>query len=173
MQGLEHLSEVRVMQARLAGDAAPQIAILAGILEPMKGYTRHRSRNYGSATPFNRLVDAIPPESETARQFRNEADRVLSGADAGGIRKQLAMWRENARMLAPKLASNPLLAEVVEVAATVEELCAFGLEALESHPDASRIRAMLAAIDHDSAPNAEMLIQIAPAIRKIVQARSN
>jgi len=33
--------------------------------------------------------------------------------------------------------------------------------------------AMLAAIDADSRPKAEMLIQIAPAIRKIVQARAN
>jgi hypothetical protein len=50
LQGLQHLSEIRLMQARLAGsfDPAP-LAVLASILEPMKGYSRHRTRlaNFG------------------------------------------------------------------------------------------------------------------------------
>ena len=96
-------------------------------------------------------------------------DRVLSGADPAGIRRQLTAWRDNSHALAPKLASNPLLAEDVEVANAVEELCSFGLEALENHPDAARMNAMLAAIENDTKPKAEMIIQIAPAIRQIVQ----
>src|SRR5581483_3034823 len=71
-QGIQHLSEVRAMQLRLAGDAADQVAMLASILEPMKGYTRHRAKKYGSLVPFNRLVDAIPPESDAARDFAAE-----------------------------------------------------------------------------------------------------
>ena len=64
LQGMRHLSEIRLMQARLAGsfDPAP-LAILASILEPMKGYSRHRTQKFSSIFPFNRLVDAIPPES--------------------------------------------------------------------------------------------------------------
>jgi hexosaminidase len=168
-QGLEHLQEIRVMQARLAGDDAPQLAILASILEPMKGYTRHRARKYGSATPFHRLVDSIPPESDAAREFREEVNR----GDATAVRKHLTEWRDNAHAMVPKLAGNPLLAEDVEVANAIEELCSFGLEALDAHPDASRVQVMLSVVGSDSKPKAEMLIQIAPAIRKMVDARSN
>ncbi|MBZ5603874.1 MAG: family 20 glycosylhydrolase [Acidobacteriia bacterium] len=164
-QGLEHLQEIRVMQERLAPDAAPQVAILASILEPMKGYTRHRARKYGSLVPFNRLVDAIPPESDAAREFADETDRAV-------MRRKLAGWRDNARAVTPKLAANPMLAEIVEVANAIEELCSIGLEALDSHPAPERAQAMLAIIDRDSKPKAEMLIQIAPSIRKIVDPNS-
>jgi hexosaminidase len=170
LQGLGHNESIRRMQARIAGDAAPEVAMLASILEPMKGYTRHRSRKYGSATPFNRLVDAIPPESNAAREFRDDVDR---GADPTNIRRRLIEWRDNAHALAPGLARNPLLAEDVEVAAAVEELCSIALEALDSRPNAARVTEMLAAIERDSKPKAEMLIQIAPAVRKLVQASTN
>ena len=77
LQGMQHLSEIRLMQARLAGafDPAP-LAMFASILEPMKGYSRHRTQKFSSIFPFNRLVDAIPPESDAAREFRDAVDHV-------------------------------------------------------------------------------------------------
>ncbi len=172
-QGLQHREEIRVMQERLAGDYAPHLAVLASVLEPMKGYTRHRSRKYGSDTAFNRLVDSIAPESDAARVFADDVDRVIAGADSSTIRRELTAWRDNARDIAPLLAKNPLLAEDVEVARAVEEICSIGLETLDAkRPDAARFQAMLAAIDNDAKPKAEMLIQIAPAVRRLVAARS-
>ena len=69
----------------------------------------------------------------------------------------------------PILQSNALLTEDIEVANAVAELCSIGFEALGPKPDAARVRAMLAAIDADSKPKAEMLIQIAPGILKLAQ----
>jgi hexosaminidase len=166
LQGMRHLSEIRLMQARLAGsfDPAP-LAILASILEPMKGYSRHRTQKFSSIFPFNRLVDAIPPESEAARKFRDAVDR----SDLDLVRPRLIDWRANATAVLPILQSNSLLTEDLEVANAVAELCSIGLEALGPKPDAVRVQAMLAAIDADSKPKAEMLIQIAPGILKLVQ----
>lgn len=164
MQGLQHREEIRVMQERLAGDDAPELAMLANILEPMKGYTRHRSRKYGSETPFNRLVDSIAPESEAARVFANDVDR----GDWDQVRGKLIEWRDNARAVRPVLAKNPLLAEDVEVSNAIEELCSIGLSALDGRADPK----MLTKIDDDAKPKAEMLIQIAPAVRKLVSVRS-
>jgi hexosaminidase len=166
LQGMQHLNEIRLMQARLAGtvDPAP-LAMLASILEPMKGYSRHRTQKFSSIFPFNRLVDAIPPESEAARKFRDAVDR----SDLDLVRPRLIDWRANATAVLPILQSNSLLTEDLEVANAVAELCSIGLEALGPKPDAVRVQAMLAAIDADSKPKAEMLIQIAPGILKLVQ----
>jgi hypothetical protein len=62
----------------------------------------------------------------------------------------------------PMLQSNADLAEIGEVAKTVADLCSIGLDALDGKPDGSRIA-------DDSKPKAEMLIQIAPGIQKLVQ----
>lgn len=173
VQGLQHREEIHLMQERLAGNDTPKLAILASILEPMKGYTRHRSRKYGSGTAFNRLVDSIPPESDAARKFGADVDQALAGSDSNEVRQRLILWRDNARAIAPIMEKNSLLAEDVEVANAVEELASLGLEAMDAkRPDPARIQAMLSAIDNDSKPKAEMLIQIAPAIRKLVLARS-
>jgi hexosaminidase len=166
IQGMQHRQQIRVMQERLVGDSSPELAMLASILEPLKGYARHRGKKYGSASAFNRLVDSIAPESEAAREFQN----LTNGAS---IRARLILWRDNARSIGPKLAANPLLKEDVEAAAAVEELCSMGLEALDGHPDAGRVQGMLARIDEDSKPEAEMTIAIAPAIRKMVEARAH
>ena len=166
LQGLQHLSEIRLMQARLAGsfDPAP-LAMFASILEPMKGYSRHRTQKFSSIFPFNRLVDAIPPESDAAREFRDAVDHN----DLDYVRARLTEWRKNAGTVLPTLQSNGLLTEDIEVANAVADLCSIGLEALGPKPDAARVQAMLAAVDADSKPKAEMLIQIAPGILKLVQ----
>jgi hexosaminidase len=166
LQGMQHLSEIRLMQARLAGsfDPAP-LAMFASILEPMKGYSRHRTQQFSSIFPFNRLVDAIPPESDAAREFRDAVDR----GDMDYVRARLTEWQKNVTNVLPILQSNSLLTEDIEVANAVGELCSIGLEALGPKPDAAREQAMLAAIDAASKPKAEMLIQIAPGISKLVE----
>jgi hexosaminidase len=166
LQGLQHLGEIRLMQARLAGTFDPEpLAMLGSVLEPMKGYTRHRVQKFGSLTAFNRLVDAIPPESEAARKFNDAVDRK----DLDYVRARLTEWRGNVDRVLPTLKSNALLTEDVDVATAVGELCSIGLEALGPKPDAARVQAMLAAIDADSKPKAEMLIAIAPGVLKLVQ----
>ena len=61
--GLTHRSNYRPMLERLMDEhPAERLKILADILEPVRGYARGEAREYTSATPLNRLVDAVRPE---------------------------------------------------------------------------------------------------------------
>lgn len=179
-QGLKHRSELRLMQKRLAGDAPVEpLAMLASLLEPIKGYARHRSRDYTTLTPYNRLVDAIAPESDSSRKFRDTVDRFLAGssrdaAAAGELRARLTAWQSNVARVLPILQKNHLLADDVAVANAVNDLCGIGLEALETTQsgkpaDAAWVQSKLATVDDDAKPHDEMLIQFAPGVRKLVE----
>ncbi|MGI8960949.1 MAG: beta-N-acetylhexosaminidase [Bryobacteraceae bacterium] len=177
--GLTQCSNLELMRQRLAGtDPVKPLDEFASVLEPVKGYSRHAEK-YTSFTPLNRLVDSISPESNTAREFRNAADRYLAGprqeADAEILRKELATWSDTAKAVRRTLASNSLLLEDIPVADSLVRLCQSGQEALSSlnsrHPANSDWKQRnLAAIGDAAKPQADMLIQIAPAIQKLVDA---
>ncbi|MGD0580922.1 MAG: hypothetical protein ABSC08_18600, partial [Bryobacteraceae bacterium] len=81
----------------------------------------------------------------------------------------------NVPAVLPLLESNALLEETVPVARSVEELCRIGQEALGllavgKRADAAWTQEHLAAVDAAAKAKAEMLIQIAPGIRKLVVA---
>ncbi|MGD0579979.1 MAG: family 20 glycosylhydrolase, partial [Bryobacteraceae bacterium] len=106
---LRQRSGLRLMRARLAGTAPTHpLEVFASILEPVKGYKRieDKSKNYNSLTPFNRLVDSIPPESDTAREFRNTVDVYLAGGPdsqrtEAALRSQLQRWSDNVPAVLP------------------------------------------------------------------------
>jgi hypothetical protein len=107
------------------------------------------------------LVDAIPPESDAAREFREAVDR----GDVDYVRARLTEWRRNVGTVLPMLQSNAALAEIVDVANAVSDLCSIGLAALDGKADGSRIA-------EDSKARAEMVIQIAPGIQKLVDGQN-
>lgn len=173
--GLTHRSGLLLMRQRLAG-AMPvhPLNLFAEILEPVKGYERHRN-GWGAAMPFNRLVDAIPPESQAAREFSDAVDRYRAAptpAAADVLRKKLTAWMDNTSAVRPMLESNSLLVEDLPLADPVAALCRAGLEALSyraaSAPADWKPRA-LAAVKDSSAHRANLLIAIAPAIQKLVE----
>lgn len=173
--GLTHRSSLALMRRRLAGSMpVGPLNEFAEILEPVKGYERHRG-GWGAGTPFNRLVDAIPPESDAARQFNDAVDRYLttpSAAAAEALRNQLAAWMQNATALRPMLESHSLLAEDLPVADAVASLCRTGIEALsyatQPAPADWKPRSV-AGVKDASAHRAYLLIAIAPAIEKLVE----
>jgi hexosaminidase len=130
--GLAQRSNLELMLHRLAGPDTSSLQTFASALEPVKGYERHRN-HYGASSSFNRLVDAIPPESDPAREFRNAADRYLATptpTEADRLRKQLAAWSGNAADIRPLLESNSLLTEDLPIADGLTTLCRVGDEAL-------------------------------------------
>jgi hypothetical protein len=75
----------------------------------------------------------------------------------------------------PLLESNSVLDETVPVAHSVEDLCRIGREALVllaqgKRADAAWTKKRLAAVDEAAKAKAELLIQIAPGIRELVNA---
>lgn len=166
--GLAQRASLELMMRRLVGpgpDIGP-LHVFASALEPVKGYERHRN-HYGASSSFNRLVDAIPPESDKARAFRNAVDRYLAAptpVQANQLRNQLAAWLESTTQIRTLLQTNSLLSEDLPVADALAALCHIGDDALSGKT------ASAAAIKDATAHHAGLLIAIAPAIQKLVDA---
>jgi len=81
--GLTHRSVSRHMLQRLAGSASPAefaaLRTLADVIEPVKDYTREQTApaEPTSATPMNRVVDAVPLESDAGRRFVEMLDQFV------------------------------------------------------------------------------------------------
>jgi len=164
--GLGQKSNLELMLRRLAGSGADFGALktFASALEPVKGYERHRA-HYGASSSFNRLVDAIPPESNAAREFRDAVDRYLGAPDpagAAGLQAKLKSWSDAVSKVRPLLVSNSLLNEDLPVADDLAELCRLGSEALTNSAPSP------AALKDASAHHAGLLIAIEPAVRKLL-----
>ncbi len=175
--GLTQRTNLTLMLRRLAGPAADigPLRTFASTLEPVKGYERHRN-HYGASSAFNNLVDAIPPESDTARKFRDAVDRYLaapSPAEANRLRAELTAWSANAANIRPMLETNSLLREDLPVADSLTTLCKTGTEALTyatTAPPSDWKQQATAAMKDATAHHAAMLIAIASAIQKLVDA---
>ena len=178
--GLLHQTDYRAMLERLAAGADAQpLRTLAEVLEPVKGYSRTRSRTYDTTTTLNRLVDGVRPESEAGRDFARIAQRFLnqsaSADDISQMRRRLSSWQENDQRLEPLLESSPLLAEVVPLSQNLTSVAAAGLRALDYlsaggvAPAAWRDQ-QLALLKEAEKPQAEMLNTIVPSVEKLVEA---
>jgi hexosaminidase len=188
-QGLGQRTIPRRMRERLASTStaeggAPALDTFAEVLEPVKEYTRADAvGGYTQSTPLNRLVDSVPPESDDARRFRALVDHYLANrqanmADLAAIKAQLVRWSNNIPQVMPVLTSNALLRETVPVANNLQQIINAGLEALDylksgkaATPDwvRERVTVLVAAAKQ----KAELLIQIEPGVRKLVEAASH
>ncbi|HUX50906.1 MAG TPA: family 20 glycosylhydrolase [Spirochaetia bacterium] len=75
--------EHRILMNLSGGPVSPALQTLADVLEPLKGYGRISSMHYTTATPLDRTVDGIPPESVAARDFSQLVDLVIEEFAAG------------------------------------------------------------------------------------------
>ncbi len=178
--GLTHRSSYAPMLRRLT-DYRPiaDLQTLADVLEPVKFYQRPGSREYTSLMPLNRLVDATRPESDVARLFARMVDEFLADPDhrARGeeIRNWLRRWRENHDRLMPTLRAAPMLQEAEPLSVNLRDLAEVGLEALSSLRSGRRVgedarERQIEVVDRATEPQAELLIMVAPAVRRLVEA---
>jgi hexosaminidase len=186
--GLTHRTYYRKMLQRIAGPASPEelaaLETLADVVEPVKDYTREETATVEatSQTPLNRVVDAVSPESDAARQFSELVDKYLAGTcrDAAlysRLRARLSRWRENDKVFS-QLAQNSFLAK--EVAATSRDLSsigAIGLTALDAiaagKPLSADQQSELNAVLFDAAkPKTQLLLMPVAAVQKLVAAAS-
>jgi hexosaminidase len=172
--GITHHSGRAFMLARLTGNQSPQsLKTLADVVEPIKHYGRPHTRLYTSSTPLNRLVDTVPPESEKARLFADEVDRLSANKDA--VRRQLIIWRDSREALLPLLEQSALLQEDIPLAEDLSAVARAGLEALE-YLDAGKPappswgKDQLTLLDLAAKPRAELLLMIVPPVRRLVEA---
>jgi len=179
--GLNHNSGYPRMLQRMAGDSFPKaLQVLGDILESVKQLGRGRLRAYTSLTPLNRMTDAVPPESNLAREFNRSVDLALTGQP--GLQAQspylllwLNRWRENHALLQPALQGSYLLRELDPVSENVAALASSGLEALDylesgRKPPQDWSRDQAALLQRADRPEAELLIMILPGVRKLITA---
>jgi hexosaminidase len=184
--GLTHKTYQRQMLQRIAGPSTPEefaaLTTLASIVEPVKDYTREETAAVEptSATPLNRLVDAIPLESATARHFGELVDKFIAAschdatADAR-LRAQLIAWRDNDAKLQPLAQRSFLVKEVSASSQDVSTLGAIGLAALDfmargqRAPDDWKAQ-QLALIQQLQKPKGQLLLMPVAAVQKLVEA---
>jgi len=174
---LTHRTSSRRMIERIAGDAPVELLeTLASALEPVKEYTRGRTQSYSTELPLNRLVDAVPPESEPAREFGELVKNAQQPSARAELRLQLVRWRDNDRKLQPFLPASVFLADLAALSHDVSTLATVGLQALDAidrgqAPAPEQRTRQLATVDESSGEHAQMQIAIAPAIRQLVESR--
>jgi hexosaminidase len=180
--GLTHNSSYAPMLRRIAGtNDIAALKVLGDVLEPVKDYTREETAPVPatSASPLNRVVDAVRPESATARQFADAVDQLLGSAAKPGSeardRNLLSHWRDNQVELGAQFEKSLLLREVAPISQSLSALGAAGLAALDyldrgQPAPPAWVAQQLALVEQAEKPQAQLLIMVAPSVRKLIQA---
>src|SRR5271165_1731089 len=181
--GLTHLSAREEMLHRMAGsaDIAP-LRVLADVVEPVKDYNRENltKSQIDLRAPLTKLVDAVYPESDTARRFAALVQKfVQSGSKdqetEAQVRAWLTLWRDDDAKLQPLLMQSSLLQEDAPLSQELSALAAAGLQALdyldkaEPAPDAWKTQ-QAAFFDQAKKPQANLLLVVVDPVRQLVDA---
>jgi hexosaminidase len=184
--GLRHRSNVRLMLSRMAGtDNIAALLTVADVAEPASLQIREEEAEKAggiqtSDIPLNRMVDAVLPESEIARQFSQDVDQFVGSKfqDAkakSNIRVLLVAWRDNDNELRPLLQNSFLLKELAPVSQTLSSLAGAGLQALGYIEKGERgsdswHKEQIAIFQQTEKPAADLFHAIAPAVQKLIEA---
>ncbi len=168
------------MLQRMTGETDPvPLKVLAAVVQPPLGYERESLAKYTTFTPLNRLVDAVPPESETARRF-NDLSKVIASGKATPeqfeqAKQWLGLWRDNDAKLQPLLVKSELTVDLVPVSHTLAQVATLGLQALDDIENnrvvsADTQRQNLAALKVAEKPQAVVVDMVVPSVELLVQA---
>lgn len=178
--GVRHRLITEEMLERMSCDPNPvALRVLADVVQPPKGYERQQLRNFGDFTPLNRMDDAVPPESDTARMFDHIARRIAAGRatpeDWQQAQQWLVRWRDNDARLQPLLARSFLTQDLSPVSQNLSEVAAIGLQALDdlksNRPMNADVRNRnIDFLSEAAKPHAVLLLMVAPAVETLVKA---
>ena len=182
--GLTHNSSYTPMLRRIAGtNDISALKVLADVIEPVKDYTREETAPAPATSlmPLNRVVDAVRPESLTARKFAEDVNELVAGNAKPGsetrVRELLSLWRDNQVELQPQSERSVLLKDVIPISQNLSALGAAGLGALDylargEPAPAVWVTAQLTLVEQARKPQSQMLIVVAPSVGKLIQASS-
>lgn len=178
--GLRHRLITEEMLERMSGDPDPAaLRVLAEVVQPPQGYERQQLRNFSDFTPLNRLDDAVPPESETAREFDGMARRIASGKatqqDWQQAHEWLVLWKDNDARLQPLLQRSFLTQDLGPVSRSLSRVAEIGLQALDDLQSNRIVNARVRQrnirfLINASKPQAVLLLMVAPSVRRLVEA---
>ncbi len=181
--GLAHRSARMHMLHRMAGDAdISALRVLADVVEPVKDYERwHEDQGpIDFHFPLTRMIDAVYPESDTARHF-NELVQAFaqSGykdqAAESQIRSWLTLWRDNDGKLHLLLEQSALLQEDETLSQNLSAVGAAGLQALDyldksqPAPDSWKTQQTALAVQAGKR-SADVLLMVVAPVQKLIDA---
>jgi hexosaminidase len=181
--GLTHRSARLHMLHRMAGTAdITALRNLADVVEPVKDYDRWSDAKgpIDFHSPLARMIDAVSPESDTARHF---SDLVQTFAQSGykdqaaetQIRSWLTTWLDNDAKLHPLLEQSFFLQEDEPLSQNLSALGAAGLQALDyldkgqPAPDGWKTQ-QLAVIEQAKTRQADVLLMVVAPVQQLVEA---
>ena len=181
--GLTHRSARTEMLHRMAGAAdISALRVLADVVEPVKDYDRWDDAKgpIDFHAPLTRMIDAVYPESDVARQFGNLVQGYIQGglkdpATEAQIRAQLTLWRDNDAKLQPLLGQSFLLQEDAPLSQNLSAVAAAGLQALDyldkgqTAPDAWKTQ-QAAFFEEAKKRQADMLLMVVTPVQRLVEA---
>ncbi|MGB8539800.1 MAG: family 20 glycosylhydrolase [Acidobacteriaceae bacterium] len=178
--GLQHNSSYPAMLNRMTGEPDPlPLRVFGDVMQPPRLYAREQLREYDAFSPLNHMIDAVPPESDTARQFLDMVNRIVAGKASREDWEQalewLVLWRDNDAQLQPLLPKSKLTKELAPVSTNLHLVSQAGLDAIgylrEHHhaPPAWKTKE-IAFLKQSEKPQAVLLNMVAPAVLKLVQA---
>jgi hexosaminidase len=181
--GLTHRSARLHMLHRMAGTAdITALRNLADVVEPVKDYDRWSDAKgpIDFHSPLARMIDAVSPESDTARHF---SDLVQTFAQSGykdqaaetQIRSWLTTWRDNDAKLHPVLEQSFFLQEDEPLSQNLSALGAAGLQALDYLDKGQPARdawktQQLALIEQAKTRQADVLLMVVAPVQQLVEA---
>jgi hexosaminidase len=181
--GLTHNSARTEMLQRMAGNGdITALRVLADVVEPVKDYNRWDDAKgpIDFHAPLTRMIDAVNPESDTARRFSGLVQTFIQSgyknqAAEVEIRSYLTTWRNNDAHLHPLLEQSFFLQEDVPLSQNLSALGAVGLQALDyldkgqTAPDSWKTQQM-AVIDQAKTRQADMLLMVVAPVQQLVEA---
>ena len=178
--GVRHRLITEEMLERMSGDPDPvALRVLADVVQPPRGYERQQLRNFGDFTPLNRMDDAVPPESDTARVFDGIVQRIAAGTatpeDWQQAQQWLVLWRDNDARLQPLLARSFLKQDLAPVSRNLSEVAVIGLQALDDLKQNRKVNAdernqNIDFLNAAAKPQAVLLLMVAPSVETLVKA---
>jgi len=178
--GLRHRLITDEMLQRMSGEPDPvPLKVLAAVVQPPRLYERQQLRTFTDFTPLNHLDDAVPPESDTAREFNEIAKRIALGkADPQEwqqARQWLVLWRDNDAKLQPLLERSYLTQELAPVSRNLSRVAEIGLQALDDLHENRLVSAdvwqrNIEFLKSSGKPQAVLLLMVAPSVELLVQA---
>jgi hexosaminidase len=178
--GLTHNQSFPQMLSRMTGLPDPlPLRVLGSVMQPPRNYERGELQEWDGFTPLNRLVDAIPPESESARLFSDLVNRLLAGngtpEDWDKAQLWLTLWRDNDAQLQPLLPHSDLTANLAPVSANLRQVSELGLQAIrylrDHHTPAPDWKTQqLAFLKQSEKPQAVLVNMIVSPVEKLVAA---
>ena len=183
--GLTHRTGRFQMLHRMAGtEDISALRTLADVVEPVKDYARFTNVKgpWDFRAPLNHLIDAVSPESDAARHFRDQVQAYIQSgykdqAAEAQIRTLLTTWRDNDLKLDPLLQRSFVLLEVTPLSQDLAALGAAGLQALDyldkSEPSSESWRTQqLTLVERSKTPKANLLLMVVVPVQQLIEASS-